>query len=70
METKINDGGRAFPTDHEDGMSKRDYFAAAAMQGLLASGRMHLSHDSVAIAERARDVADAMIKTMAAPVRP
>ena len=35
-----NDGGPAFPTpagiQHNDGMTLRDYFAAAALQGLLA----------------------------------
>lgn len=44
MNNKINDGGPAFPVvfEHEEataechGMSLRDYFAAAALQGLLA----------------------------------
>ena len=35
-----NDGGPAFPTpagiQHNDGITLRDYFAAAALQGLLA----------------------------------
>lgn len=45
----INDGGPAFPTDNEQqvghntwhyqGMTLRDYFAAAALQGLLACPR-------------------------------
>ena len=37
---KINDGGVAFPSmaaTANPGMSLRDYFAAAAMQGMLAS---------------------------------
>jgi hypothetical protein len=39
---KHEDGGPAFPHAHEDyefqhGMSLRDYFAAAALQGLLAN---------------------------------
>lgn len=46
--SKINDGGPAFPIQHStihngkqitfpnEGMSLRDYFAAAALQGLLA----------------------------------
>ena len=43
----MNDGGTAFPIQHSveyaapnasPGMSLRDYFAAAALQGLLASG--------------------------------
>lgn len=42
---KINDGGTAFPygqknvtARYSEGLSMRDYFAAAALQGLLASG--------------------------------
>lgn len=39
---KINDGGPAFPNDaaalrkEQEGMRLRDYFAAKAMQGMLA----------------------------------
>jgi hypothetical protein len=40
-EQPINDRGPAFPTpagiQHNDGMTLRDYFAAAALQGNLAS---------------------------------
>jgi hypothetical protein len=40
MSNQINDGGPAFPTpagiQHNDGITLRDYFAAAALQGLLA----------------------------------
>ena len=45
MNSRTNDGGPAFPlsdiewTDarrHNNGMSLRDYFAAAALQGMLA----------------------------------
>ena len=40
MNNQINDGGPAFPTpagiQHNDGITLRDYFAAAALQGLLA----------------------------------
>ena len=51
--SKIDDGGTAFPLTGEVlayqkgepqfGMTLRDYFAAAALQGLLASG--HFTHD-------------------------
>ena len=48
--SKIDDGGTAFPIpygqvmcDEGKGMTLRDYFAAAALQGLLASG--HFTHD-------------------------
>jgi hypothetical protein len=43
MSAPINDGGPAFPrsaTDHchsQEGMTLRDYFAAAIMQGLMSS---------------------------------
>ena len=43
MNQSINDGGPAFPrtgadghTSPQSGMTLRDYFAAAALQGLLA----------------------------------
>ncbi len=40
MNTKTNDGGPAYPIVSDDlcatGMTLRDYFAAAALQGLLA----------------------------------
>jgi hypothetical protein len=62
--SKINDGGGAFP--HGDpthggdlGMTLRDYFAAAALQGLLANG-CYGSCDSAA--NHAYGYADAMIK--------
>jgi hypothetical protein len=43
--SKINDGGQAFPVQlvehvsahNHPGMTLRDYFAAAALQGILAS---------------------------------
>lgn len=43
--SKIDDGGAAFPSElfEQPGMTLRDYFAAAALQGLLASG--HFTHD-------------------------
>ena len=45
MSHKINDGGQAFPRAvqfddafiHGHGMTLRDYFAAAIMQGLMSS---------------------------------
>lgn len=63
---KISNGGPAFPVQsiyvedqdtNSPGMSLRDYFAAKAMQGLLAQGNR--SWDD--IASRAYAVADAMI---------
>lgn len=66
--SKINNGGPAFPrpADRDDcgaeGMTLRDYFAAKALQGLLASWS---EHDVIAFDEIASDAygyADAMLK--------
>lgn len=51
MSKKINDGGPAFPASAHAGMTLRDYFAAKAMQGLIAaetSGRP-ISHIEMVI---------------------
>ncbi len=60
------DGGPAFPSrpaDMESGMTLRDYFAAKAMQGLLAqSNGTALSSDVSIAAEYAYKTADAMLK--------
>ena len=64
----INDGGPAFPANHlhlppdEHGMTLRDYFAAQALMGLMASRnpnspRFHPSDDAAYVYA----VADAMI---------
>ncbi len=66
------DGGQAFPfvpTDYggfQDGMSLRDYFAAAALQGMIASSPVVDRTDSKAInkprwAKQAYSFADAML---------
>ena len=62
-----NTGGPAFPTPAHnlanDGMTLRDYFAAKAMQGMLAgtlTPEAIWSQDEVA--ETAYNVADAMLK--------
>jgi hypothetical protein len=57
----VNDGGHAFPQPLEligRGMSLRDFFAAAALQGFLASG---LTASVVAV--DAYRMADAMLAT-------
>ena len=58
----IDNGGPAFPVGSGDmrdplGMTLRDYFAAKAMQGLIAGG----STDRHQIAQGAYLVSDAMI---------
>lgn len=78
MNTKIDDGGPAFPildkanfcgTGSGDGMDLRDYFAAAAMQGMLADSQTRQSCPEGKAEEWTRsfarvcyDFADAMIK--------
>jgi hypothetical protein len=74
MTEKINDGGPAFPMYsevgnlHSEGMSLRDFFAAAALQGLIALkyGVDESVRDGVAerelAAKTAYRLADAMIK--------
>jgi hypothetical protein len=68
---KIKDGGPAFPTTqyvsgisptgHSVGISMRDYFAAKAMQGMLAEdGGGALNNEE--LAEFAYLVADEMLK--------
>ena len=66
-----NTGGPAFPApagvSHitEQGMTLRDYFAAKAMQGILASNTEHEHEDAHifdAIAEASYKQADAMLK--------
>lgn len=69
-----NTGGPAFPTTDftsagqlipgADGMTLRDYFAAKAMQGVLASNTEHEHEDAHifdAIAEASYKQADAML---------
>ena len=67
MTNQINDGGPAFPnvpsdpqySDWDRGMTLRDYFAAAIMQGLMAS-QCEVTDDPYPI--YAYKIADAMIK--------
>ena len=69
MSNEFDTGGPAFPrnildhghgvkTVHESGMTLRDYFAAKAMQGLIANGAVN----PVDAAKAAYIVADAMLK--------
>ena len=67
--TTIDTGGPAFPNDWRDneigstGMTLRDYFAAKAMQGLLAQSLgTALGSDPKSAAIYAYAMADAMLK--------
>jgi len=70
-EQPINDGGPAFPSEEQircngevcdtrkfTGMTLRDYFAAAALQGLMASRNFLDEYDGPYVYE----IADAMLK--------
>ena len=61
MSEPINDGGPAF---HNDGLSLRDYFAAAALQGIIsdASVLASLKKDGELVSRSAYAFADAMLK--------
>lgn len=65
---QVKDGGPAFPRVVEqsngymqavEGMTLRDYFAAKAMQGMLAAAENYQTEELTALAY---DVADAMLK--------
>ena len=68
--SNTNTGGPAFPGLHpsaecrfqEEGMTLRDYFAAKAMQGLLASLPSDTTLYDSNIAKRSYEMADAMLK--------
>jgi hypothetical protein len=69
--SNTNTGGPAFPTatlaqKTEGGMTLRDYFAAKAMQGMLANPKLQeqiLKAGQSWIEESAWKVADAMLET-------
>ena len=61
---KIKDGGPVFPIEGlaECGMSLRDYFAAAALQGIAASGTLNFGQGyEQFIANMSFKMADAML---------
>jgi hypothetical protein len=71
MKTQPNDSatGYGYATQHtsysENGLTKREYFASLAMQGLL-SGKIQT--DSVFVADYAVEFADALIKSLNEPI--
>ena len=70
MSQPINDGGPAFPNVPSDpqysiwdmGMTLRDYFAAAALQGLLSSIEPNQLWSGDEVAVTCYRTADAMLK--------
>ena len=64
---ETNTGGPAFPTatlaqKTEGGMTLRDYFAAKAMQGMMADGQILQLVEDKELAKAAYGLADAMLK--------
>ena len=65
MSNKINDGGPAFPVPSlavDSGMTLRDYFAAAALQGILSNTEASKAWNESDVARFCYFQADAMIK--------
>jgi len=66
--TEQNTGGFAFPaphfdlSDHEHGMTLRDYFAAKAMQGMFSSEIWPQEKDMPYMARLSYAMADAMLE--------
>ena len=53
---------KAFPNHRSEGMELRDYFAAAALQGMYANPHHHYNTHYMD-AQEAYAIADAMLKT-------
>jgi hypothetical protein len=75
MSNQINDGGAAFPIPNDDrpgaypaepGMSLRDYFAAFALQGMLANPD-RLEDSYIERAMKSYECADAMLLSRKVP---
>jgi hypothetical protein len=69
MNQPINDGGPAFPAqdwqakgNHHPGMTLRDYFAAAALQGILSNTEAGKAWNESDVARFCYFQADAMLK--------
>jgi hypothetical protein len=52
----------AFPSEHSNGMTLRDYFAAQALQGMLASGNLPKTMPDADLADCVYNLADAMLE--------
>lgn len=60
MDSTRKDGGPAFPSDYQQGMSLRDYFAAAALTGLITRQTSGFTFEEMA--KQAYRQADCAIK--------
>lgn len=61
MSKHIDNSGTAFPYE-DGGMTLRDYFAAKAMQGMLANHHPYQASDEKMFARDAYVMADAMLE--------
>lgn len=57
---------RTLPNDPAQGMTKREYFAVTIAAG-LAVGPIDVTHDSIAVAAAAIQIADDLLEMLAAP---
>ena len=75
MSNQINDGGPAFPhkrqircngevidSEMEPGMTLRDYFAAASLQGLMANPECNKTWDESDVAKFCYEMSNEMLK--------
>ncbi len=61
----MNGQSTAFPTDIDDGLTKREWFAGMALQGLIACETVMVSGDATELAKFAVEHADALLKQLA-----
>jgi len=54
------DGG----IDIEQGLTKREYFAAMALQGVMANGKIYGGYNAHDAAKKAKEVADELLKQL------
>jgi hypothetical protein len=59
----MNGQSTAFPTDIDDGLTKREWFAGMALQGLLGNSDLYVDIESKV--PEAIDFADAILKRLA-----
>jgi len=59
----MNGQSTAFPTDIDDGLTKREWFAGMALQGLLGNADLYVDIESKV--PEAIDFADAILKQLA-----
>lgn len=74
MKTNPNDAAFARPHSEDEfneeichsqkGLTKREYFAALAMQGMLAYGNEKESYDPMRVPDKAVEIADALIQEL------